>query len=318
MLIDQKVQVKVANKNREYYSNIVQNVKSGEIITVDVHELPKRSTKIVKFKCDFCDKIFEKQLRGVGSLETNFCSKECNKKYQSNLEKERFEQLIGGVDAKEYLYQKYVVDKMTTRNISKEIYGRDTNASSVARWIKALGLENEIRHGSEAIKTQWINNPKRKKEQGELIKKHWGAGTPSRMKLIKKMNTIEYKEKSRVAKLGKNNPMYGVTGENHPHWNPSLTNEERLLKRKIPQNYKWIRDVYERDNYTCQCCGYDNGGTLIAHHLNSWHWDKDNRFNIENGVTLCESCHHRFHKEYGYKDNTKEQFLEYLNKALVK
>ena len=92
MLIDQKVQVKVANKNREYYSNIVQNVKSGEIITVDVHELPKRSTKIVKFKCDFCDKIFEKQLRGVGNLETNFCSKGCNNKYQSNLEKERFEQ----------------------------------------------------------------------------------------------------------------------------------------------------------------------------------------------------------------------------------
>lgn len=102
--------------------------------------------------------------------------------------------------------------------------------------------------------------------------------------------------------------------------NPSAirTTEERILKRKVPQNYKWIRDVYKRDNYTCQCCGYDNGGTLTAHHQNSWHWDKDNRFNIENGVTLCESCHHRFHKEYGYKDNTKEQFLEYLNKALVK
>lgn len=317
MLINQKVSIKPSNNNKKRFIELGYSFKNGQAIEVDIHDLSKGSHAIVKTKCDNCGNVHDREAREVFKHKNHYCSKDCEAEDKSKKEFERFNKLVGE-NGEEFLYKKYVIEKMSARSIAKEVYNKETGASTIVRWIKALGLENEIRHGSEAIKTQWINNPKRKKEQGELIKKHLGAGTPSRMKLIKKMNTIEYKEKSRVAKLGKNNPMYGVTGENHPHWNPSLTNEERLLKRKVPQNYKWIRDVYKRDNYTCQCCGYDKGGTLVAHHLNSWHWDKDNRFNIENGVTLCESCHHRFHKEYGYKDNTKEQFLEYLNKALVK
>lgn len=318
MIIDQKVTIKPRNNNKKYYRDLGYEFKDNESVEVKLSDVPKKGNVLIKIKCDFCGDIAEKEIGNVYKNKKHYCSRQCDSKDKAKMAKEKFELLLGGIDAKDYLYQEYVVERKSTREIAKNVYGSDKRYTSILRWIKTLGLNEEIRHGSEAVKTQWINNPKRKREQGELIKKHWGAGTPSRMKLIKKMNTIEYKEKSRVAKLGKNNPMYGVTGENHPHWNPSLTDEERLLKRKVPQNYKWIRDVYERDNYTCQCCGYDNGGTLIAHHLNSWHWDKDNRFNIENGVTLCESCHHRFHKEYGYKDNTKEQFLEYLNKALVK
>lgn len=318
MIIDQKVTIKPRNNNKKYYRDLGYEFKDNESVEVKLSDVPKKGNVLIKIKCDFCGDIAEKEIGNVYKNKKHYCSRQCDSKDKAKMAKEKFELLLGGIDAKDYLYQEYVVERKSTREIAKNVYGSDKRYTSILRWIKTLGLKEELRHGSEAIKTQWINNPKRKKEQGELIKKHLGAGTPSRMKLIKKMNTIEYKEKSRVAKLGKNNPMYGVTGENHPHWNPSLTDEERLLKRKVPQNYKWIRDVYERDNYTCQCCGYDNGGTLIAHHLNSWHWDKDNRFNIENGVTLCESCHHIFHKEYGYKDNTKEQFLEYLNKALVK
>lgn len=267
-------------------------------------------------KCEICKKELYIKPSRLKMQKSITCSHGCSAVVKSLRRIREIEEQAEINSLYDVIKNEYEVNFKSIREISTIVFGKNTYATTINGYMDLFGIKK--RHGSEAIKTQWINNPKRKKEQGEYIKKHWGAGTPSRMKLIKKMNTIEYKEKSRVAKLGKNNPMYGVTGENHPHWNPSLTDEERLIKRKVPQNYKWIRDVYERDNYTCQCCGYDNGGTLIAHHLNSWHWDKDNRFNIENGVTLCDSCHHRFHKEYGYKDNTKEQFLEYLNKALVK
>ena len=50
---------------------------------------------------------------------------------------------------------------------------------------------------------------------------------------------------------------------------------------------------------------------LNAHHLDGWNWCKDKRFKTSNGITLCEDCHVEFHKEYGYGNNTKEQFQEF-------
>lgn len=105
-----------------------------------------------------------------------------------------------------------------------------------------------------------------------------------------------------------------IRGENSPSWKPELTQEERENRRcgiGIPQ---WRQEVYERDNYTCQCCGDDRGGNLNAHHLNGYNWDKEHRTDIDNGVTLCNKCHKKFHDEYGYGNNTKEQFEEFLKR----
>ena len=101
-------------------------------------------------------------------------------------------------------------------------------------------------------------------------------------------------------------------GENNPNWNPNLTEEERIENRDYPEYKQWRKEVYERDNYTCQCCGDNKGGNLEAHHLNGYNWDKDNRTNIDNGITLCKECHKEFHKIYGKKNNTLEQFKEFI------
>ena len=102
------------------------------------------------------------------------------------------------------------------------------------------------------------------------------------------------------------------SGENNPSYNPSLTQKEREQGRTMEGSKQWRKQVYERDNYTCQCCGDNRGHNLNAHHLNSHNWDKENRTNVDNGITLCEKCHKEFHHIYGYGDNTKEQFEEYL------
>ena len=96
-------------------------------------------------------------------------------------------------------------------------------------------------------------------------------------------------------------------------WNPNLTDEERLAGRTInPAYYQWRLDVFERDNYSCQQCGDNKGGNLIAHHLACYSKNKDLRTDLGNGITLCQSCHLDFHKTYGYFNNTKEQIEEYI------
>jgi len=54
------------------------------------------------------------------------------------------------------------------------------------------------------------------------------------------------------------------------------------------------------------------GNSLNAHHKDGYHWCIDKRLDISNGETLCTDCHKSFHKLYGNKNNTKEQYNEWL------
>ena len=50
---------------------------------------------------------------------------------------------------------------------------------------------------------------------------------------------------------------------------------------------------------------------ICAHHLDGFHWCKEHRFDVENGITLCNDCHRDFHFYYGSKHNTEHQFKLY-------
>lgn len=114
------------------------------------------------------------------------------------------------------------------------------------------------------------------------------------------------------------------SGENHYEYNPNLTLKEREIRRLFVNDERikqWRNSVFERDNYTCKCCGEKSSkGKIVklrAHHLNGYHWFKEGRFDIHNGITLCDKCHdnkykNSFHNIYSTKNNTKEQFEEFL------
>lgn len=106
------------------------------------------------------------------------------------------------------------------------------------------------------------------------------------------------------------------SGSNNHNWNPNLTDEDRMRNRNYPEYVEWRSKVYKRDDYTCQACG-ERSGDLEAHHKDSHHWCKDRRTDVENGETLCSSCHalgeYGFHRIYGYKNNTEQQYVEWQN-----
>lgn len=102
-------------------------------------------------------------------------------------------------------------------------------------------------------------------------------------------------------------------GENHPQYNPDISDEERMKNRDYSEYNDWREHVYKRDNYTCKCCQNNKSGVLNAHHYFNYSEYEDFRTTIENGITLCSDCHKEFHKTYGYKNNNKLQIEEFIN-----
>ena len=108
------------------------------------------------------------------------------------------------------------------------------------------------------------------------------------------------------------------SGNDNYRWNPNLTDEERDNKRKSPKYVEFVKKVLKRDNYTCQCCEKESHGDMEVHHLDGYDWCKDKRTDETNGITLCKNCHKNFHSIYGYGNNTKEQYEEWIGKTIDK
>lgn len=85
-----------------------------------------------------------------------------------------------------------------------------------------------------------------------------------------------------------------LTGERNPNWKGGITPENSRIRHSV--EYKeWRKKVFERDDYTCQCCG-KRGGTLHAHHKQPFCSNKELRLDVENGITLCDKCHYKLHR----------------------
>ena len=84
------------------------------------------------------------------------------------------------------------------------------------------------------------------------------------------------------------------------HWNwqggKSLKND----RRDSAEYKEWRKSVYERDGYKCVLCGSKE--KLNAHHKKSWKSYPELRYKLDNGITLCEKCHIKFHQNNGYNN----------------
>ena len=119
------------------------------------------------------------------------------------------------------------------------------------------------------------------------LKKH---GIPTR-------TISEARKIKRWGLTGNKNGMYGKTGKLNPHWNGGHSPERQTIYAR----HQWkeiAKDVLRRDRYTCRHCGVTHTGhnKLNVHHLKHWSKYPELRFDKENLITLCQSCHKEQHR----------------------
>ncbi len=113
-------------------------------------------------------------------------------------------------------------------------------------------------------------------------------------KPILHLHTPEVVAKISASLTGKPQPW--MRGKLHPNYkNGGVNYYERIQAMGRVEYKNWRREVFARDNYTCQRCNR-KGLRIQAHHIKSWSDNPDIRYDVANGITLCIDCHRDIHR----------------------
>lgn len=256
--------------------------KMRDPINVKVEDLSSGSNATVTVKCDYCGNVY--------TIKWNTRVMIMNK-CVANAHKDCC------VDCCETKAQEAIISK----------YGSNSNrflASNSKR--KATNME---RYGAENV---FASKEIQKKIKDSMLDKY---GVPYGMQCR------EILDKAKQTSLDRYGVEYYVElfkgkyiKDNSPVWKGGVTYSR--VERSCFEYNEWRKSVFARDNYTCMCCGKRSHSgdllTLNAHHVKNWADNPHSRFDVDNGITLCNECHTRFHSEYGKHNNTEEQLHEFI------
>lgn len=124
------------------------------------------------------------------------------------------------------------------------------------------------------------------------------------------VSAIQLKNLRKTHLKGEKNPLFGISltreakkkisealasspnvrrGKMSNFWKGGVTEINKAIRSSYKYK-KWRREVFTRDDYTCQLCKV-RGVYLHADHIKPFAYFPELRFAIENGRTLCVPCH---------------------------
>lgn len=186
----------------------------------------------------------------------------------------------------------------------------NVSGRTVRHWFKKEGLESKVKYKGYNNVTNLDED--KKKERIEKSIKSNKLKLKDRVKCICETCKDEYLVKKSVFKIGSRfcsreclyTHLFKTSPENHPRWLGGKTQENQIGRSNL-EYAEWRINVWKRDYFTCQKC-FSVGKNLNAHHINSWSDNINERYCVDNGITLCKDCHKELHKIYGQKtDITK-------------
>lgn len=302
MILDEEILIPLYGQNIKHYEKLGYDiprvyikknkavVPKGTKIIVKINDLPDGSNEFINCKCDYCGKNFMRMYhlivrsRRDGNLKDSCGETECT--------------WLRNEDTRLIKYG----------SISQTIICQ-SNGSRLGRKLKytiddIIGIFDS--RGLE-LAVDLISNIDDIRVTDSLpftCNKHYDMG-------IQYTSVDMLKQHKHCCPYG---AIDATSGENSWNWRGGVENDERHSY----EYRKWRKDIYERDNFTCQCCGKTiNDSKLNAHHILNFSEYEELRYENSNGITLCDECHSpnvkgSFHSIYGTHNNTKNQLEEYI------
>ena len=126
-----------------------------------------------------------------------------------------------------------------------------------------------------------------------------GRKNPEHSKrMLGRKATEETKRKMSIAKEGYVPVNVFQSGEKHPMYIKDRTKLKTARKQSYDYRYReWMKAVKNRDGWKCKISNSDCSGRLEAHHILAWRSHPELRYEVNNGISLCQYHHPRKHEE---------------------
>lgn len=265
--------------------------------------------QMAESNCEWCGKKIVRR----GNKKGRFCSLSCKAEWQ------RTQKPV----TRDWLYQRYVVEGLSTYQIAKMV---NRDPKRVWEWLRDFGIPTRER--------TWDNQPSPDKPyqqrewliQAYLVEKRSAADIGKQFG-VTEATILHFLEKHRIERRtgpetrklngkyvgfkGKLNGMYGKRGSLHPNWKGGFTPERQAFYSSIEWR-KVARAVWRRDRGTCQRCGRrprtrEERRDFHIHHIVSFAY-KPLRARLDNLVLLCRDCHRWVHS----KENVDGMFRKHI------
>ena len=181
---------------------------------------------------------------------------------------------------KDWLVEQYVINNLSMREIA---FICDVSADSIRTRLNRFGVQIRDRKGANKLA---YNKGVPKTITPELKKAQENKKTGNKIECIV-CGKIVYRTKSRL----ENSKFCSVTCRDVYLRENANRNQ---FWRDYPEYKEWRKLVYARDSWKCKICGSKKN--INAHHIYAGADNNKLRFDIGNGITLCEKHHIQLHK----------------------
>jgi len=126
-------------------------------------------------------------------------------------------------------------------------------------------------------------------------KSHFGSHcskiTKEKMSLASKgkKKSLQHRLNMSKARSGIRNEK--ISGINHYLWIFDRSLIKKQDERNNPEYKQWRYRVFKRDRHICRINNQNCNGKVVAHHILSWIKYPELRYEIKNGITLCQFHH---------------------------
>ncbi|XOB41804.1 MAG: NUMOD3 domain-containing DNA-binding protein [Candidatus Nealsonbacteria bacterium] len=120
-------------------------------------------------------------------------------------------------------------------------------------------------------------------QPSNTLGKHWKVKDTSNYSKVARRRHYTEETKKKISESKK--------GENHSRW---IKDRSLIAPERNSTEYRqWRYQIFKRDRHICRINNEDCSGEVVAHHILSWSDFPELRYNINNGITLCQAHHPR-------------------------